>query len=386
MPDIQVRTDGEGRTTYCARIRVKGERPRVATFNTMTAAKQWAQRTEGDIRRGLHLPDVEAKRRTLADAIDRYEASPGHLAKRPGTLASQAKHLAWWKAELGHRTLHGLTPALIGDARDRLAAGEDRKTPKRRRPRKLSEAPEGAPEAPLAKPRTPATVCRYLACLSAVLSFAVKELGWIQDNPMRRVSKPKEPGGRCRVLAEEERAALLEACRNVSPDLADLVTLALCTAARKGELRGLTWGDVDLSRRVITLRDTKNGGTRVVPVRGEAEAVLAARAKFRRLDNPHVFPAPFRRGKAPGGPMDFTGPWYRALAEAGLEDFKFHDLRHTAASYLAMSGASLPELAAILGHKQLSMVQRYAHFCEGHGGDVLERMTAKLFAAEGGRP
>ena len=381
MASIQERIDRNGKPRYTARIRVQGERPQAATFNTLTAAKQWAQRTESDLRRGRHLPDTEAKRRTLADAIDRYEESPAFRNKAPGTIASQKKHLTHWRESLGHVTLSHLTPATIGDERDRIARGEDRKEPKRHRPRKGKvEATDDKSDK--IKPRSPATVVRYLAALSAVLSYTVNELRWIESNPILRVSKPKEPRGRVRILADEERQALLKACNESdNPHLHDVVVLALSTAARKGELRNLEWRHVDFDQRRIVLDKTKNGDRRVIPIRGEAERILEARSRIRRIDNPFVFPAPFKRGKEPG-PVDFTQAWYDALEDANIEDFRFHDLRHSAASYLAMNGATLTELAEVLGHRTLQMVRRYSHLTEAHTGDLLERMNDSIFKTE----
>jgi integrase len=78
-------------------------------------------------------------------------------------------------------------------------------------------------------------------------------------------------------------------------------------------------------------------------------------------------------------PTDIRDAWLKAVERAGLEDFKFHDLRHTAASYLAMNGASLLEIAEILGHKTLQMVKRYAHLADSHTAQVVERMNQAVF-------
>src|SRR5690606_20479414 len=97
--------------------------------------------------------------------------------------------------------------------------------------------------------------------------------------------------------------------------------------------------------------------------------------KVRRLGNDHVF--------AGGGAPEvwlFDKAWYSALKVAKIKDFRFHDLRHTAASYLAMSGATTAEIAAVLGHRTLQMVKRYAHLSDQHTGTVVERMTNKFFA------
>ena len=141
----------------------------------------------------------------------------------------------------------------------------------------------------------------------------------------------------------------------------------------RGELLGLCWSDVDLERRVAVLHNTKNGDRRSVPIVQEVAELLLEHGRVRRLDNDLIFAS---EGRDPIWPDKF---WYRALKVAKIEDFRFHDLRHTAASYLAMSGATVPELAAVLGHRTLAMVKRYAHLSDQHTGAVVERMTRKFF-------
>ena len=114
-------------------------------------------------------------------------------------------------------------------------------------------------------------------------------------------------------------------------------------------------------------------------LRSHALELLQERSGIRRIDNPYVFPAQRRMGKPPK-PIDIDGAWKRAIKRSGVEDFRFHDLRHTAASYLAMSGASLSSIAKILGHKSLSMTMRYAHISDDHASGDLEKMTASIFA------
>ena len=111
-----------------------------------------------------------------------------------------------------------------------------------------------------------------------------------------------------------------------------------------------------------------------MPLTERALREMQALAKVRRIDTALVFPR--RDGRAP---IDLRYAWQQALRQAGLADFRFHDLRHTCASYLAMNGASLVEIAAILGHCTLQMVQRYAHLAEGHTAGVVARMNAALF-------
>lgn len=380
MANIFERPGKDGKPRYTARVRVKGHPAQVATFRTKTEAKTWADKTRADLQQGLHLPAQAAKAHTLAEAIDRYIAVvlPN---KSASTQYGQGIQLAHWRAQLGHMRLSQITPEVLADERDRLAEGTtqrkaggklDRATRSRKKGKDL---PEGID----AKRRTPATVVRYMAALSHCLTYTQKELRWIADNPMRNVSKPKEPRGRVRILSDTERAALLAACKESKCEpLHDIVVMLLSTAARRNEIGHLQWKHVDLERRVIVLDETKNGDRRVIPIRGEAERILIARSKIRRIDNPHVFPAPFRRGVEPK-PVDIQSAWDWAVERAGIEDFRMHDLRHSAASYLAMNGASLAELAEVLGHKTLQMVRRYTHLSETHTGDLLERMNTKIF-------
>lgn len=158
-----------------------------------------------------------------------------------------------------------------------------------------------------------------------------------------------------------------------------IVILAISTGMRKNEIRGLHWENVDLQRGLITLHETKNDERRSVPLVGHALDVLKDHAKIRRMDTTLVFPAPFRYGEAPK-PLDIQSAWDWAIKRASIEDFRFHDLRHSAASYLIMSGASIGEVAEILGHKTLQMVRRYSHISQPHAAKVVERMNQSIFA------
>jgi integrase len=327
------------------KVRLKGFPTQSATFHRRTDAKKWAQATEAAIREGRHFKTVEAKKHTLTDMIDRYlrDVLP---TKSASSQVNQGKHLTWWREQIGAMCLADVTPAVVVQCRDTLA-----------------------------KNHAPATVVRYMAALSHAFSVAVKEWGWVEDSPLRRVTKPKEPRGRVRFLSEEERQRLLDACQaSKNPYIYPVVVLALSTGARKMEILMLRWRDIDLQRQVITLHDTKNGERRVLPLQGHALALMQHHGKLRRIDSPFVFPS--RNGKQS---FDIRRAWEAALKKAYIPDFCFHDLRHSAASYLAMNGASLAEIAEILGHKTLSMVKRYAHLSEAHTASVVARMNAKIF-------
>jgi len=135
------------------------------------------------------------------------------------------------------------------------------------------------------------------------------------------------------------------------------VLFALTTGARRGELYALRWVDVDFARRWAIFPKTKNGTARGVPL---VATVVAELEKLARTDE-RVFPA------------TVTKAWRTAVRKSGLVDFRFHDLRHSAASHLVQSGANLVEIATLLGHKDIRMTQRYAHVHNTHILDVVDR-------------
>ncbi|MBI2790898.1 MAG: site-specific integrase [Gammaproteobacteria bacterium] len=363
MASIETRADSEGTKSYRVKIRLRGYPLQTATFLRLTDAKRWATQTEAAIREGRHFKDVEAKRHTLGSAIERYfrECLPKLKdSKNRGRL------LEWWKREFGAFLLSDLTLTRIIEARDKLTS-----TPR------VSQKKKPDPNAPL-QYRTPASVNRYLSALGPVLTACVKEWQWMDSNPMDKVTKGKESRGRVRFLSDDERKALLDACKKATdtPELRIVVLLAITTGARRGEISGLRWRQVDLSRRVIVLEDSKNGERRALPLAGPALETVIEWSK-ERSQNPDalVFPGRLDTTK----PLDFERAWQTALKRAELEDFRFHDLRHSTASYLAMNGASLAEIAEVLGHKTLQMVKRYSHLSHEHTASVITRMAAKIF-------
>ncbi len=352
MAHIEKRTTSRGETRYRAQIILKGH-PRVSeTFGTRREAKRWAERTTEAMRQRRFEPGSESEQRTMGDLVDRYI-----LDKLPQLAGQQQnrRKLDWWRGQLGEDTrLSQITPAAIASARDRLARGQS-----------LS-----------GKVPSPSTVRRYLTVLGSAMGTATRDWFWMDANPCTKVRRPIEPRGRVRFLDEDERPQLLAACESSEERrLYPLVVMALCTGARQAELLNLKWQDVDLDRGVAIIHHSKNGERRALAISGLAAPVMREWSKVRRIDSNLVFPS--RRGK----PTFTQKAWNAAREEAGIEDFRFHDLRHTFASYLAMSGATLAELAEALGHKTLVMVKRYAHLTEGHTANVVARMTERFMAA-----
>jgi len=323
-----------------------------ATFKRKTDAKRWVTQTEAAIREGRHFKTSEAKRHTLDDLIKRYIRDV--LPTKPKSEKKQVNQLKWWAEKLGVFTLADVTPAKIAEIRDELSNGITYRGTQ----------------------RSPATVNRYLAALSHAFTIAVKEWGWVESNPLSKVRRPKEPRGRVRFLSEEERGRLLLACKesHLSP-LYLIVVLLLSTGARRMEILNLRWSDVDLSRKVIVLEETKNGERRILPLVNHAYDLMYEYTKNKHSAEDLIFPNHKYKNK----PIHIRSAWEKALKQAEIADFRLHDLRHSAASYLAMNGASLNEIAEILGHKTLQMVKRYAHLSEAHTAKVVERMNQRIF-------
>lgn len=360
MATITQRKSEQGKISYQVKVRMKGHPVTSATFDRLTDARKWEQQTEVQIREGRYFQVSEARNRTVAELVDRYSRE---IMPRKKSIKSQERQLEWWKDRLGHLTLADVTPAVLTGVRDTLLtepADWDRLKKKGKAPRK------------------PATVNRYMAVISHAFTVAVREWQWVESNPVFRINRLKEPRGRVRYLDDDERERLLKACRESDqPLLYPAVVLSLATGARQGEILNLKWKDVHLDRGMITLIDTKNGETRSVPLVGHALDSI----KRLRTDHPTIFQWVFP-GEKGLGPMDIRPFYVKAVGKAKIEDFRWHDLRHCTASYLAMNGATLPEIAAVLGHKQLDMVRRYAHISPQHTAGVVARMNEKIFGGK----
>lgn len=342
MAQYENRRTKAGRRRIRVVIRRKGYRTIRRTFPTLTAARSWARRTEANIAAGRYL---ETAPHTVDDLVTRYIQT---IAPQKKSGHRSAQQLRTWSSLIGPIELNRLRPADIATARDAIAST-----------------------------RGPATVVRYLSALSHAFTIAIKDWQWMSENPVKQIMWPSEPRGRVRFLSERERDRLLSACaRSKCRPLSAIVTLALVTGMRRNEIVRLRWSNVDLERHRLILTDTKNRERRQVPLARTAMAIMALCNNDRPcIQDSYIFHARGNRAR----PVDITHAWNGARREAGLADFRFHDLRHSAASYLAMTGATTNEIAEILGHKTLDMVKRYAHLTTSHSAKVLERMDAAVF-------
>src|SRR5262245_46151461 len=210
--------------------------------------------------------------------------------------------------------------------------------------------------------RSPYSVQKELVVLKHLFTLAV-EWEIVPANPAREVKAPKVPAGRIRYLQPTELRALLEAC----PDgLREIVALAVSTGMRRGEILSLRHLDVDLTNRRIMLPQTKNGDLRIVYLNDMARMVFDSLPAREAGDRVFVTWTPDQVSVAFG----------RICRDLKIVDFRFHDLRHTAASWLRMSGADIHTVAQLLGHKDLRMAARYQHLSPAFLQEAVSKLDA----------
>lgn len=304
----------------------------------------------------LRAPDL-----TIKDLVDLYMA---HYAGRDPT---RIQRLTWWVAQIGGERMDAISDDHIHAALESLATHSARYFAG-------LDADGKAIHKAKRKTMAPATVNRYAAALSAVLTWSIKRRIAPKsfDNPCRKIERKPENNEKTRFLSEDERTRLLAACKASKwSRLYLLVLLALTTGARKGELVGLQWRDVDLVQKVVHVGRSKNGDPKVLPL---VPAVVEQLEACKGADSALVFPS----GRRPDQAYAYEPRWAEALQVAKIKAFRFHDLRHSCASYLAQNGATLLEIGDLLGHRQVSMTKRYSHLASTHRAALVNRVLGDL--------
>lgn len=310
----------------------------------------------------LKEPAVAAAAPTLADIAKQYlNAYDGRDTSRPHRIAA-------WVRLLGDKPFTEVTADDVDAALSVLA----------KEPARVYGGRDADGEPIFRKKigqRTGPTLNRYLVALGALYTWARKQRlvprGF--ESPTRHVERRPEHRGRVRYLSDDERTRLLRACKEAAwPRLYLLVLLAVTTGARRGELLALRWCDINLERAEAVLHDTKNGDRRVLIL---LPAVIEELQRFAPADATTSTALVFRSRLRPSQPFAVANAFRDVVKEVGIKNFRFHDLRHSAASYMAQSGASLLEIADTLGHRQLRMVQRYAHL----NTDSRRRLLNRVF-------
>jgi len=212
------------------------------------------------------------------------------------------------------------------------------------------------------------TINREMAVLRKVFNLGIR-WGMAKDNPVKQVDFFKVPKGRIRFLEKEEQARFLESCRG---HLKDIVTVALRTGMRRGELLGLKKGELDFNRKMVCLSKTKTDTFREIPMIPAVESILRAKA-FGKADGDFLFT------KSDGTRMHSNQSAFEtALARAQIKNFRFHDLRHTYASDLVSAGVDIFTVSKLLGHSNVKTTMIYAHLAPSHRQAEMERYQQYL--------
>jgi len=332
-----------------ALIRKSGWPSAGKTFRTKRDAEDWARRTEDEMVRGVYIQRSQSERLTVAAALDRYlsEVTPTKKASTQNAELNKSNRL---RAAFGGYSLAAVTPDLVADYRDkRIAEGKSNNT-----------------------------VRLELALLSHLFTTAIRE--WrvgLTYNPVANIRKPSPGEGRDRRLTPEEYQRLLAAAdAHSNPMFGWIVRLALYSGMRAGEIQNLKRNQVDLAKRTILLKDTKNGSTRMVPLgKGATEVMRAALGNpIRPIDTDLIFfGEPGRDGKR--RPYTITKLWATLRKREGFADLHFHDLRHEAVSRLVEAGLSDQEVSAISGHRSMQMLRKYTHLRSENLVEKLDRLS-----------
>ncbi len=218
----------------------------------------------------------------------------------------------------------------------------------------------------------PGTVNRELACLKTILNKAIL---WnhAKNNPVRQVKLFREDNQIVRFLSPEESKRLIAHC---PAHLKPIVITALHTGMRRSEIYRLKWADVDGERKSIAVRESKNHEPRHIPM--SATLIDTLQSITPQLRNPYVF-----RNREGHPYVDLKKSWHKTLKEAGIINFRFHDLRHSFASNIVMAGVDLNTVRELLGHKSIQMTLRYAHLSTAHKEKAVGQLDAYLTQNKG---
>lgn len=316
--------------TWWMRLTYRGKQIRKSTeTGNKKLAKRIYDKILGEIAEGKWFEKLPGEEKTFAEMMEKYMNE--HSIPKKASSERDGSSLTHLLPFFGSCCLTEITPKLINEYKNQ---------------RRL----EGS---------SFSSINRELALTKHAFNLAIKEWEWIDKNPVERVSLEKEPPSRDRWLTCEEEEELL----TVSPQwLREIIIFALETGCRREEILSLKGRDVDFSNKAAVIFGKKTGERRTIPLTQRAFDVLMLKRKTQRnvisIKGDFVFTHP------PGQRINIhTLRWAfeKAVKDAGVEDLRFHDLRHTFASRLAQSGIDPYTIQRLMGHKSFVTTQRYAH-------------------------
>ncbi len=345
MATIQRRRSRGGAVSWLAQVRVAPYKPTSRTFATQREARDWSAELERELRteRQAKRTRPSLTKLTVAELLRQFLDDPETRSLR--YYESLEPLCAWWVNHYGGEKVLDVGALTLRQARDKLRIG-----------------------------RAPATVNRYLSAMRSAWNWGraaeliPQKLTW----PLRLMLT--EPKGRTRFLSDDELGRLLTAAQEHSPLMHAAIVVSIACGVRQSELLRLAWADVDLERQRLRIMLSKNDEARSVFLPATAAATL------RKLKRGAVVGSSVFLGDdgQPVKKSTLEARWCGIREAAKLRDFRWHDLRHSCASFLAQQGANLLEIGQVLGHKSASVTKRYSHLVEGAPVTGHQQLDRKL--------
>jgi integrase len=369
MATVNDRKNSDGSRSYVAQVRVKGFRPTSKTFNArdfsspkeaLKAAEAWGESQEQELRDFRNRGNVRADVASITFA----QLVSEHLRDESTTALASFKarqlQLAWFVNKYGNvRAIEFANPVRLRDARDQLRK-------------------DGAGDGPLA----PQTTNRYMAAVRKCWNWG-RNAGLV---PKDSVWPPglmlTEPKGRKRYLTDDELTRALNAARKEEIIGGELMRCAVMFAVgvgcRQSEQLRVRWQDINEKANTVAVHVTKTDTSRRTYL---PPAVVEALKALRTASNVRPLPSAYVFADAEGSPIKqhaLVDAWQRVRTRAGLPGVRWHDLRHSSASFLIQNGATLAEVANQLGHRNTATTARYAHLVEGAKPTGADKLNEKL--------
>jgi len=328
----------------------RGKRYRESTgTDNRKLAQRYYDKIKGEIAEGRLFRKLPGEKKTFREMMEKYLDEHVSKLKSRRAFTGYSKNLISF---FGDYKVSEISPKLINEY-------------------KIKRLSDGI---------KPSSLNRELATMKKAFNLAMKEWEWVIENPAAKISLERENNKRDRWLTYEEEERLL---KESPSDLKEIITLALNTGMRIGEILNLKWKGVDLFRKTITIFESKNNEKRTIPMNNIVFEMLKAKAKVRSINNDIVFSSNVGTLK---DERNVRRKFELAVKRAGIEDFRFHDLRHTFATRLVQEGCDFYKVQRLLGHKTPLMTQRYAHHYPESLRDavnILSKHVTNLSQSEG---
>jgi integrase len=347
-------------TSYQARIRIKGYHEITQTFKLKSEAQAWAEPIEQQMKNGTYketpteisINDNQIKLVYVSDLINyfRTEIAP----KRYSYSEKYNVMYEWWEDKIGKIKVRELSASILSSCKQALIT-------------------EKITVGTRTTTRSNNTINKYLMCMSAVLTYAANELELIDMNPMSKIRSMSKPRKDPRFLSDEEIKAFSSGCQKHSLMIYIFFLIALKTGGRFNEVRHLEVKDLDFLNNRVYFLNTKNKTHRAVHLDATTLGLIEKYMESKKIKSGYIF-ANDKKGIQL---YEIKGVLNQIIKDAGIKNFRIHDIRHTTASIMAQNGATLLEIAEVLGQKSLTVTRNYSHLTRKHTEELLASIMDK---------